>query len=409
MSERASGELLYVTPYLNDPAVHRRLRMLRLGGMDRLSAVGFRRTPAAISDIEGVPATDLGRTEDARLGRRAATLAAALLRTRSWGRALGAPPLVLARSLEALLLAHSFRRRFAPGARLAYETLDIHRALLGAGRAARALRAVEGRLLRQCDLVLTSSPAFVSEYFTRHHPGGPEVLVVENRMLAVELPQQVLDAVTSEAMAGPRPGPPWRIGWFGLLRCTRSLHLLAALCRRLHGQVVVDIRGRPAAGMSTEFGRIVAATPGMTFGGPYDRGRDLSELYTGVHFSWTPDFSEPGANSDWLLPNRLYEAGPFGCVPLAVRGVETGRWLASHGVGVLFDEPLLEGLTAWFEHLEPRAYAEARRAVLDRPLSDFVDGREAAQALVARLRSLRSGGGMSSSSSEGGRCGQILA
>ena len=101
------------------------------------------------------------------------------------------------------------------------------------------------------------------------------------------------------------------------------------------GSVEIVIRGRVATSVLPDFDAVVAATPGLSFGGPYDRARDLPALYGDVHFAWAIDFFEAGSNSDWLLPNRLYEAGLFGAVPIACRDVATGAWLAERGLGVL--------------------------------------------------------------------------
>ena len=389
----ADPPILYLVPYLTDPAVRRRLRMLRAGGARRVVAAGFRRSTAPVADIDGVPVVDLGRTEDGRLGRRAVSVAAALLGVRGWGRRIEPPSVVLARSLEALVLARAYRSRFAPRAPLVYETLDIHRALLGDGVASVALRALEARALADCSLLVTSSPGFVREYFDRFHHGVPPVLLAENKMLASEVgpvgPVGPVGLVGPEGPAvGRPPGPPWTIGWFGLLRCTRSLELLGALCRAFPGRVRVEVRGRVAASMGDRLEVVASATPGMTYHGPYDRGTDLARIYSQVHYSWTADFSESGANSDWLLPNRLYEAGPSHCVPLASATVETGRWLAARGAGVLLSEPWETSLPQWFGSVTPQSYGSDHEAVSRIPRGDFVDTDTDAAAFVERLTSM---------------------
>jgi succinoglycan biosynthesis protein ExoL len=325
---------------------------------------------------------DLGRTEDGRLGHRLVRLAGARAGLGRWGRRVERPDVVLARSLEALVLARAYRDRFAPGASLVYESLDIHGLLLGDRLPSRVLRAVEARALRECSALVTSSPGFVREYFARHHAVVPPVVLAENKVLATEIGP--LPALL------PRPdGPPWTIGWFGLLRCPRSLALLAALCRRFPGRVRVEIRGRPAASLGADLVSVAAATPGMTFHGPYDRATDLPRIYSEVQFSWTADFLEAGANSDWLLPNRLYEAGPFGCVPIAPADGETGRWLAARNAGVRLSEPWEQTLPQWLEGLTVETYRAVRARSCAVPTSDFVDDDGQAADFVARISRTR--------------------
>ena len=58
----------------------------------------------------------------------------------------------MARNLESLAIAASVRGT----RRLIYECLDIHRLLLGVGRSARAVQAIERHLLAGVDLIVTS-------------------------------------------------------------------------------------------------------------------------------------------------------------------------------------------------------------------------------------------------------------
>lgn len=387
-----ADQLVYVVPFLNDPAVHRRLRMLELGGMDRLALVGFRRVDEPIRSIDGHPVTDLGRTEDGRLAKRVLSLAGGLGRLGRWGPDVGDVSAVMARSLESLVLASAFRRRYAGHAPLVYEVLDIHHTLIGDGAGPKAMRRLESLLIRRCDLILTSSPGYVREYFKRFHPDLPPVRIVENKVVASEIdPGLLAELKSSRGAAAPPPQPPWVIGWFGQLRCRRSLELLAHLCRRMPGDVLVEIRGRPTAELLPHVEAVAAKTPGMEFHGPYDRARELAAIHSRVHFAWTLDFSESGGNGDWALANRLYESGLFGCVPLAFAPIEAGRWTAARNVGVRFDEPVDEALESWFSALTPELFERYRDAVLRVPLGDFLDDDAEAAHLVDEIRSLTSG------------------
>ena len=72
-----------------------------------------------------------------------------------------------------LLLASRARKRYAPAARLVYECLDIHRLLLSTRFDGALLRFLETRLWDEVDLLLTSSPAFVRNYFAPRRFCGP--------------------------------------------------------------------------------------------------------------------------------------------------------------------------------------------------------------------------------------------
>jgi hypothetical protein len=369
-------KLAYFVHDLHDPAVHRRMGMLHTGGAD-VSLLGFTRgaAPPDIGEAERVLC--LGQTYNARMAQRiAAVLRAARAIDRCRDEVAGAD-VILARQLETLVLAAIARRRFAPGARLVFECLDIHRLMLTRGPIGRLLRMIEGYLLRRCDLLLVSSPAFATSYFANAHPDLPPVRVVENRILSSELTMSAGDRVP--------PGPPWRIGWFGVIRCRRSLDILARLVRRFSGNVEVIIRGRPARDAIPDFDAIIAATPGLHFLGPYDRATDLAAIYADVHFVWTIDYYEAGANSTWLLPNRLYEGGVYGAVPIALRGVETGQWLIRQEAGICLDEPLSDSLAAFVANLDPDGYVAARAAMQRIPQDAFICDTAACHDLMGAL------------------------
>jgi hypothetical protein len=136
------------------------------------------------------------------------------------------------------------------------------------------------------------------------------------------------------------------------------------------------------------FDEQIAQSPGVSFGGAY-RLDELNALYRNVHFNWAIDYFEEGANSALLLPNRIYEGGRHGAVPIASVKTETGRWLQQRGIGVVFDSPRHE-LGCFLEHLTSGAYARLHLAVRSLPSRTYVadrtdcDGLVKAFALAAR-------------------------
>jgi succinoglycan biosynthesis protein ExoL len=368
-------KIAYFVHDLSDAAVHRRVRMLIAGGAD-VTPIGFQRGPTPMSSIEGIAAINLGETRDGRLARRALSVLRTLAKPGDFADALGGADAILARNLEMLVIAARARRRFAPGAKLIYECLDIHRTLLSKGLDGRILRALESRLWRDVDLLLTSSPAFIANYFSPRRFPAP-IRLVENKVL-----------VTDEQAPGihhMRPhGPPWRIGWFGMIRCRRSLEILGAIARQAEGTVEVVIRGRPSEAVFDDFQAMVGRLPHVSFAGPY-RSADLPALYGEVHFAWAIDYFEQGQNSDWLLPNRIYEGTLYDAVPIALASVETGNWLSQRGAGVVLGEPLETELDGFFRQLDDNGYASLSHAIRAVHRTDLIVDRSECRALVEAL------------------------
>jgi succinoglycan biosynthesis protein ExoL len=376
--------LAYFVHDLNDPSVHRRVRMLQAAGASVVLLGFFRGEPPPA--IEGVAPVPLGRTRDAALGQRTLAVLNSLLALPRWRGLLAACDAIIARQLETLVLAVVARRLHAPATPLVFECLDIHRLMNAPGPVGGLLRGIEGRLLARCQGVMVSSPDFVGAHFARWGKVPGRAILVENKVLAVER-----DGQAAPMPQARPPGPPWRIGWYGMIRCARSLRLLADLVLARPGAVQVVIRGRIGQAFQPSFDAVVAATPGLAFEGAYDRRHDLARLYGAVHFAWAVDFTEEGGNSDWLLPNRLYEAGLFGAVPIARSEVATGAWLARRGVGVLLEGDVAAALDAFFGRLDAARHAALARALADRPDSDFLHTTADCVNLVHRLTAVAPG------------------
>ena len=188
--------------------------------------------------------------------------------------------------------------------------------------------------------------------------------------------------------APPAAGQAWKIGWFGALRCRKSLQLLAAFTRRMDGRFEVVLRGRPAYSEFDDFDGFVAAEPHIRFAGPYRNPEDLAAIYGEVHFSWAIDFFEEGLNSSWLLPNRLYEGCRFGAVPIAMRATETGRFLADRHLGLLLDDPSADALAALLGGLGDDEYAVKRQKIVAQDRGTWVCDLGDCRALVDRLQGL---------------------
>ena len=312
----------YLVHNLNDAAVERRCRMLEAGGA-QVTPAGFCRDAEVADALASRGAFSLGQSHDAAMAQRALATAKNAL----FGGQLRAHfqhcDILIARNLEQLAIAS----RIADGRPLVYECLDIHRALLGRSLAAKAVQTVEGLLLPKCDLLITSSPAFIRNHFN-HRPLDAEAVLVENKVL--------LDPIDAPlAPRAERPSDrPITVAWFGMLRCKRTLEFLSDLVARSEGQIEVLIAGKPSPAELPDFESRVGSVSGINYLGPYSYS-DLPELYAKCDFAWSIDWFEEGLNSKWLLPNRLYEAIAFGAVPIALAEVEVGNWLHRHEAGLV--------------------------------------------------------------------------
>ena len=250
------------------------------------------------------------------MAQRLAAVARAALSLGAKLRGVAKPDLIIGRNLEMLALANRAKALFAADTPVVYECLDIHRLLLRQGGIGKAMRAAERLLGRNSVLLMTSSPAFVREYFEPFRQFSAPVALLQNKVLEIAGKARRRLAAGGSAGRWRKPGRS-----AGSARCAAASRwqLLAAFTRRMDGRFEVVLRGRPAYSEFDDFDRLVAAEPYIHFAGPYRNPEDLAAIYGEVHFSWAIDFFEEGLNSNWLLPNRLYEGCRFGAVPIAMR------------------------------------------------------------------------------------------
>lgn len=367
--------VLYLVHDISDPAVRRRIIMLKAGGA-RVTLAGFRRTQE-LENVDGVTPIDLGHTRDGRFAQRLGAVAMAATRIAALLKAVDAPDVILARNLEMLALAQRARSAFSSSAPIVYECLDIHRLVLREDILGKGLRGAERLLGRNVGLLLTSSPAFVTHYFQRFGQIDAPIELLENKLLELE--------PRTESAPSSVPPLPWKIGWFGALRCRKSLELLAGFTRGMDGRFELVMRGRPALSEFPDFHGLVESEPHLAFRGPYRNPEDMADIYSQLHFSWAIDFFEEGQNSTWLLPNRLYEGCRFGTVPIAMAGTETASFLERQQIGLVLSEPSTAALTEKLSGMTAERYAALRGDVLARDPATWICDRSDCQALVARL------------------------
>lgn len=369
--------IAYFAHHLEDPAYRRRVAMLEAGGADVVVLVGFARERPALEALGNVPVHVLGYTKAANFMARIRSVLAATLRIRSWATRIKTADIILARNLECLALAVLgawWNRLAAP---IHYEVLDIHRLMLRQDIVGQGIRKVEHLLMRRCATVVVSSPAFVTEYFDRFQPSHPPVVLIENKVF----PSQTYRPQSRQATLSPK----LRIGWFGNIRCRKSLRMLKALAESMTDRVVIDIRGTVASTDIPDFDELIGDIDNVHFHGRYTYPDDLSRIYGEVDIAWAIDFFEEGQNSMWLLPNRLYESCLFGCIPMALKGTETARWMQGHGLGMILPQFTLETLTRLLGQMTPANLAESKNALAENDSALFECTKAECRALIERL------------------------
>jgi hypothetical protein len=365
----AGCKVVYLAHDRNDARV--RLRVGRLAAIaGEVVCFAFRREKIGDDRPLPCPIIELGVTRDCAYVARAFSVLTAAIRLWRHRRALAGADLLIGRNLEPALLCLVARRLAGGEIPIVYEALDVHRFLVGNAPLNRAFRLLERFLLRRVQVLAVSSPAFMEHHYTARQGYRGAWYLLENK-----LPASIaagLRSADARVAMGPA-GPVWTIGWFGMLRCMRSFELLLALAAALPDQVRVLIRGYPTEVDPATFRARCTACPNVTYAGPYRHPDDLQETFGAVDLVWAIDYYDVGANSDWLLPNRLYEAGCLRVPLLARAGTATGGHVRLLGLGWVLPEPMNASLESFIRGLTLADYLAVRRQMASRPAWLFVD------------------------------------
>jgi len=344
-------KVLYFVHDLYDAAVKKRVLMLQTGGAD-VVLIGFYRSSVVPTHIGSAQVIPLARTYDASFLHRLRSVFYALFFSSHYMPYTYDADVIICRNLEMLLLGRKVKRKLKT-IPLVYESLDIHRLLLGTGRFSHILRLVERLTVKKSNLLITSSPGFIKNYFKKINKLNKPILLVENKFFDTEM--SVTTSIDTQKHQQDKDF--YVIGWFGAIRCRKSLALLSVIARKLEGKVRVVIRGRPAYTEFEDFLGSVEREPYIEFQGEYEFPNDLAQIYSEVDFCWAIDFFEEGGNSEWLLPNRIYEGGTFNSVPIFIKDTEIANKLERLNVGVGCNRNNLNlGLDLFFNTLEHSQY-----------------------------------------------------
>jgi succinoglycan biosynthesis protein ExoL len=246
--------------------------------------------------------------------------------------------IVLVNTLELLVVAWLCRLTRLP---TVYDVADIHVLQIASSFSGRCARWFERMALKRVKLLVVTSPWFYWEYFIRWLQVPNAAVLIENKV--------GFSTVNHEL----RRIPTNRIAWNGLLRCQVSATVLLECLTKSPQSLYLSLHG--SLDRLGELGPKLLAQPNCSYTGQYDP-ETLGSLLATSSFDWGVDYAD-GKNSQWLLPNRLYEAIAAGIPLIAVDGTATGDVVRSYNIGVVLPECTAQAVNHALEHCHPETYA----------------------------------------------------
>lgn len=374
---------IYIGADATNPTLILRIRSFLRAGIT-LTAFTFRRhkfNTDYAPEWENVP---LGETVDRNYFRRLPALLRGLRRILEHRETLSSADFIYARNFDLVLLALAARALSGTSAKIVYEVEDVQEIFFKRTVSGALFRWIERRVLARIDLLVPLSPGFVHGYFepVQGYQGPSQVL--ENKLQLGDKS----DAPTPAGREWEDVSDRWVIGWFGTLRCPKSMKLLEEIAEAMGDKVEIYTRGYPTETGLEAYMEIVNRHPNWTYDGEYTIPDDLEQMYGRVHFSWCLDFLDEYGNSPLLLACRMYQGGFYGAVPLVIQGTEMDRWLTHAGVGHAFSAPYAESIVAFLKEVDPAAYRAERAEMMDRRTELFLEAGSDTRAMLDAIKRL---------------------
>jgi len=308
---------------------------------------------------------ELGVTADNNYLKRVPALLKGLKILVDHKKDLRAAKFIMARNFDMMFIGMLAKVLTGSKAKLVYDVPDVQEFFFGSGAKGKVFRFLEKIILSQISLLVVTSPGFVRGYFEKFQNFKGKHFVWENKLLS----EQMGEMPRSDKMDRHRANTsttqsPWVVCWHGTLRCPKSMGILAETAKRMGSKVRFYLRGKQTI-YPELFEKTFAGIENVDFGGEYRTPDDLEEIYGPAHFNWCADYFDPEGNSPLLLPNRVYQGGALGVVPLTIEGQESANYVGEHKLGHVLPEASADALVEFLEAANWDEYLKARQRNYD--------------------------------------------
>lgn len=374
---------VYIGVDATNPTLILRIRSFIRAGVS-LTSFTFRRNKFNTDFQPEWDNVHLGATSDRRYLARLPNLLRGLVKMLRHRQTIRDADFIYARNMDLMFMGLFCKMLTGTKARLVYEVEDVQEIFFKTSFAGALFRWLEKWALKRIDLLVVMSPGFLRGYFEPVLGWDGPSFVLENKLQLGDCSAEP----TSAGRAWEAIKDRWVIGWFGTLRCTKSMAILEEIAEALGPRVEIYTRGYPTETGLEAYKEIVDRHSNWTYAGEYTIPDHLEDMYGRVHFSWCLDFLDEFGNSPLLLACRMYQGGFYGAVPLVPEASEMQRWLQDKGIGHAFGPPYAQSIVAFLKNVSPADYTAERADIMTRRDSLFLEDGSDVKALLEKIRTL---------------------
>lgn len=272
-------------------------------------------------------------------------------------------------SLDTAMIAVAIKVLSFKNIKIIYECGDIRSVLLGQKLKNSFFRLIERFIIKQSYIVVTTSPAYIEDYFLKiQKQNKSKLFLLENK-----IKEPVPKPINKKIWNGNRP---LVIGYFGLLRCKRTLDILFTLAKDYPEHFFIYIRGFNFG--LDNLGKLSNTEENIDFQGEYVYPDDLAEIYGKVDIVWGayPFEGTDIGNWQWAMTNRFYESLYYKTPIITQQGTQDARRVIEHQVGLAVNMNDIKGTIDQIRKINPQEYNEWINNIETLPKSIYVHSGE---------------------------------
>lgn len=196
----------------------------------------------------------------------------------------------------------------------------------------KVVRFLDKLIIKVSKLLVVTSPKYAEEYYNKWLEVYPKVLVLENKL------EQAISLVpkTNESLATDLDR--LTIGYFGLLRCKKTISILHALATNYLDTVQIFLAGFPMD-RDKDFDDFLALK-NVEYFGEYKSPQDLDRIYSKVDVVWAvyPFPTNHDQNWKWARTNRFYESCFFKKPMIVLENSADGNIVSKLEIGMTIEQ-----------------------------------------------------------------------
>lgn len=234
-------------------------------------------------------------------------------------------------TLDTFILAWMAKVASRSNIKLVLFLMDIRNLFVGTRLRNHIVQSFLRFAFRQSDLILVSSRDYLEGYAVDYLKEIPDKwMEIENKVYVDEIPN--FRRGQPEAFKGDDVV----IGYFGIIRCPRSLDILLEVARRSSGVVKIIIFGE-FLGVD-DLVKQMEGVANISYRGKYRNPEDLSSIYASCDLVWACyPYDEKIGNQVWAKTNRFYEAGFFKKPVIVSKGTKDSEFVSANEYGMILD------------------------------------------------------------------------